>query len=198
MSSAYGENRDDQKEDSLMLTSKQLNLPVYYHSKEIQSREFILDCYNEADFDGLFEIFEEIIEDGQSYPQLTTDSKQFRQYFLSHHCFVINEIINENKISDPSSSSSSSSRSKSNRKNVVAGFYIKPNFPGRSSHLANYGLIVASKHRNLGLGKFMGKECIRLARLLGFKALYTNLVYANNRSSISICQCLGFRQYKRE
>ncbi|UXI17774.1 lunapark protein [Sarcoptes scabiei] len=131
MSSAYGENRDDQKEDCLMLTSKQLNLPVYYHSKEIQSREFILDCYNEADFDGLFEIFEEIIEDG------------------------------------------------------------------RSSHLANYGLIVASKHRNLGLGKFMGKECIRLARLLGFKALYTNLVYANNRSSISICQCLGFRQVGR-
>src|SRR5882757_6954451 len=92
----------------------------------------IFDLFNEEnDFEGLYQIFENIIDEGQTYPQETTDRESFRAYFLSHHCFVF-------RLKDT--------------KQVIAGIYIKPNFPGRASHIANGGLIVKKDQRGKGLG----------------------------------------------
>lgn len=161
----------------LDFSKEQLELPTSYSTSN--GEEYQLDNYQPEDVDQLFDIFHAVVEDGQSYPQMSVTRDQFEQYFLSQYCFVVRAV-------QPGESG-----------RVVAGFYIKPNFPGRSSHLANYGLIVHLDYRGKGLGNFMVENCIRLARIVGFRALYTNLIYANNTASIKACHKNGFVQVGR-
>lgn len=39
----------------------------------------------------------------------------------------------------------------------LGSFYVKPNYPGRSSHVCNGGLLVTPAARNKGVGKSMGQ-----------------------------------------
>jgi len=40
----------------------------------------------------------------------------------------------------------------------LGSFYVKPNYPGRSSHVCNGGFLVTDASRNRGVGRLMG-EC---------------------------------------
>ena len=42
-------------------------------------------------------------------------------------------------------------------KHCLGSFYIKPNYPGRSSHVCNGGFLVSNPARNRGVGKLMGE-----------------------------------------
>ena len=42
-------------------------------------------------------------------------------------------------------------------------FYIKPNYPGRSSHVCNGGFIVTDAARNRGVGRLMGEGYLEWA-----------------------------------
>ncbi len=141
------------------------------------AEKFIFDVYREElDFPSLYELFKEIIDEGQTYPQDKIDEKSFRQYFLSHDCFVF-RLQETNK--------------------TVGGFYIKPNFPGRSAHLANIGLAIKLEYRGRGLGKVMMPRIIKYGKLIGYEALYTNLVYVTNPASIAVCKDNGFVEVGR-
>lgn len=141
------------------------------------AEKVVFDVYREElDFQSLYHLFKEIIDEGQTYPQDEIDEKSFRQYFLSHNCFVF-RLQESNK--------------------TIAGFYIKPNFPGRSSHLANTGLAVSSEYRGRGLGKIMIPRIVKYAKIIGYEALYTNLVYATNTASLQVCKEGGFVEVGR-
>lgn len=45
----------------------------------------------------------------------------------------------------------------------LGSFYVKPNYPGRSSHVCNAGFLVAPASRNRGVGKEMGKTYLEWA-----------------------------------
>lgn len=53
---------------------------------------------------------------------------------------------------------------------------VKPNFPGRCSHICNGGFITRLDSRDRGVGTVMGLSFLRLARDLGYRASYFNLV----------------------
>jgi hypothetical protein len=42
-------------------------------------------------------------------------------------------------------------------KECLGSFYIKPNYPGRSSHVCNGGFLVTDGARNRGVGRLMGE-----------------------------------------
>jgi hypothetical protein len=42
-------------------------------------------------------------------------------------------------------------------KHCLGSFYIKPNYPGRSSHVCNGGFLVGDAARNKGVGRLMGE-----------------------------------------
>jgi hypothetical protein len=53
-------------------------------------------------------------------------------------------------------------------KACLGSFYIKPNYPGRSSHVCNGGFLVTDGARNRGVGRLMGEMYIEWApRLVG-------------------------------
>ncbi|KAL4970694.1 GNAT family N-acetyltransferase [Aspergillus stella-maris] len=77
-------------------------------------------------------------------------------------------------------------------KECLGTFYIKPNYPGRCSHVCNAGFLTTSAARNQGVGMVMGKAYLHYAPLLGYKYSVFNLVFENNVASVKIWDRLGF------
>jgi GNAT superfamily N-acetyltransferase len=80
-------------------------------------------------------------------------------------------------------------------------FYIKPNYPGRSSHVCNAGFLVTQAARNRGVGRLMGETYIQWApRLVGilveqFFQLLSKLT--NNRATYTRSSILSMRPMSR-
>ena len=50
----------------------------------------------------------------------------------------------------------------------LGSFYVKPNYPGRSSHVCNAGFLVTPPARNKGVGRLMGEMYLEWApKLVG-------------------------------
>lgn len=126
-----------------------------------------------------FRLMNDVIVEGKSWPFdepfLTVES--YRRYFHSHAAFAVTFCDKASFGTD-----------------VLGCFYIKPNFPGRCSHVCNGGFITNPKYRRLGIGKFMGYHFKRLAKDLGYRSSLFNLVFANNMASVNLWRCLGYKQ----
>jgi len=48
-------------------------------------------------------------------------------------------------------------------KACMGSFYVKPNYPGRSSHVCNGGFLVTDAARNRGVGRLMGEGYLEWA-----------------------------------
>ena len=72
-------------------------------------------------------------------------------------------------------------------------YYVKPNYPGRSSHICNAGFIVPTQSRGLGLGGLLGRSFLTYAPAFGYLASVFNLVYETNQASARIWERLGFQ-----
>ncbi|KAF2862125.1 zf-H2C2-domain-containing protein, partial [Piedraia hortae CBS 480.64] len=82
-------------------------------------------------------------------------------------------------------------------KQCLGSFYIKPNYPGRSSHVCNAGFLVTDAARNRGVGRLMGEVYLKWAPLLGYTYSVFNLVYETNVASLRIWDALGFKRIGR-
>mmetsp|Transcript_26579 Transcript_26579/g.37960 ORF Transcript_26579/g.37960 Transcript_26579/m.37960 type:complete len:280 (+) Transcript_26579:90-929(+) len=128
-----------------------------------------------------------IIREGRSWPfdQEFESIDDWRGYFLSHTAFVVRAINN----------GMDSSKKHSSRSGEILGcFYVKPNFPGRCSHVCNGGFITAPRFRRLGVGRLMGRAFLRVAKDLGYKSSYFNLVFKSNVGSVLMWESLGFER----
>ncbi|KAF2175551.1 hypothetical protein K469DRAFT_724060 [Zopfia rhizophila CBS 207.26] len=82
-------------------------------------------------------------------------------------------------------------------KECLGSFYIKPNYPGRSSHVCNGGFLVTDGARNRGVGRLMGETYLEWAPRLGYTYSVFNLVYETNVASCRIWDALGFKRIGR-
>lgn len=121
----------------------------------------------------LYELFLEIIKEGNSYPQtLPYSFEDFLSYFFPKGSIIL-ICKKKNKI--------------------IGGFYLKPAFPGRSSHVANCGYIVKKEYRGEGIGFYLGKCSIDIAKELRYKSIIFNLIFKENISAIKLWEKLGFK-----
>ena len=127
----------------------------------------------------------EEIESGQSWPfeDQFEDFASFSRYFLSHSAFVARVKNFEEK---------GEAFKAALPFGVTGCFYVKPNFPGRCGHVCNGGFIVRKETRGNGIGQHMGKAFLPLARDLGYKASFFNLVFVSNGVSDRMWQKLGY------
>lgn len=79
---------------------------------------------------------------------------------------------------------------------LVGAYYLRPNFVGRASHIANAGYVVAPSARGRGVGRALVEDSIRRAPALGFSAIQFNLVFAGNPAR-RLYQSLGWREIGR-
>jgi RimJ/RimL family protein N-acetyltransferase len=144
------------------------------------SSELELTLFTTEDdfFQGL-RLMNHVIIEGKTWPFLDvfSDVESYKNYFHSHSAFAVkfkDQLTNLNEI--------------------LGCFYIKPNFPGRCSHVCNGGFITNPKFRGMGIGAFMGENFKRLAKDLGYRSSLFNLVFANNAASVKLWRKLGFTQ----
>lgn len=121
---------------------------------------------------GLHEIFQEVVDIGAYFIYECTSIQEFRHQFFNPQGKVY--VCH------------------SQEKEVIGGFYIKPNFPGRSSHIANAAYMIKSDRRGKGIGSLLVKASLHLAKELGFQAMQFNMVLSQNIQAVKLYEKLGF------
>lgn len=144
-------------------------LDIYKHLKRLG---YTLELFQQNDENHLYEIFRNVVDSGSQFPYECNSIEEFRCRFLSpqSHVYVCHSSTNE----------------------VVGGFYIKSNFPGRSSHIANAAYMVRNTYRGQGIGTLLVKASLHIAKNLGFQAMQFNMVLSLNIAATNIYQKLDF------
>ncbi|TAQ88723.1 hypothetical protein B7494_g2972 [Chlorociboria aeruginascens] len=130
------------------------------------------------------------IEMGDTYPFIEVNScEKFSTYWFENFAAVmlLGNIESANEIVE----------GKNWATECLGSFYIKPNYPGRSSHVCNGGFLVTDAARNRGVGRLMGESYLDWAPRLGYTYSVFNLVYETNVASCRIWDALGFKRIGR-
>nr|GAT57840.1 alternative cyclin Pcl12 [Mycena chlorophos] len=151
-------------------------------------------------FPGLVEylgsVMASVVEEGQTYPQETLVLDAFEAYFFSGDVFIAiipaSAALTAEDGTETSETVQSACRERSWEECIAGAYYVKPNYPGRSSHICNGGFVVPPVHRGSGYGSALAKSYLHYAPKLGYRASVFNLVYVNNVASVKLWERLNF------
>ena len=132
---------------------------------------YTLKLFDQKDERGLYEIFQEIVDSGCQFPYESSSMEEFhRQFFIPQgQVYVCHSL--EGK--------------------VIGGFYLRTNFSGRSSHIANAAYMIHNSYRGKGLGSLLIKASLHFAKNLGFQAMQFNMVLSQNILAVKLIQTPG-------
>ena len=125
----------------------------------------------DSDFDGIWEIFHEVVQDGDTYvydPETTRE--QAYAIWMSKSTYV---AVQDGQI--------------------VGTYILKPNQPGLGSHVANAGYMVKRGASGKGIGAALCEHSMEEARRLGFQAMQFNMVVSTNERAVALWQRMGFK-----
>ena len=127
----------------------------------------------DSDQDAIWEIFQEVIASGDTYPiEPDIPREQALGYWFKHNAHVcVAEKENE----------------------IVGSYTLYQNQAAGGAHVANAAFIVSKDARGQGIGRAMGEHCLKEARRLGFKAMQFNFVVSTNESAVKLWQDLGMK-----
>lgn len=141
-------------------------------SARLDKLGYVLEPYRQEDEDGLYKIFQDVVDSGSQLPYECSSKQEFYSQFLNPQArvYVCRSLAGE----------------------ICGGFYIKPNFTGSSKHIANAAYMIRETSRGKGIGSLVIKASLHFAKDLGFKAMQFNMVLSQNIIAIQIYQKLGF------
>ena len=140
-------------------------------NEQLKEHGCTLNLYREEDLEGLYEIYQEVIEAGTNFPHEFGTKDEFENCFFAPHSSVY--VL----------------RSK---EKVLGGFYLKPNFPGRARHIANAAYMLHKSARGKGLGRLLTEASLPLAKELGYLAIQFNMVFSQNLPAVHLYKKIGF------
>ncbi|KAK0934520.1 Protein spt10 [Friedmanniomyces endolithicus] len=142
----------------------------------------------------LCELLNREIEKGDTYPMLTPlPLASFGPYWFANFgaVMLLGDLQSVEEVSQMEG------RGVDWARQCLGSFYVKPNYPGRSSHVCNGGFLVTDAARNRGVGRLMGEGYLKWAPRLGYTYSVFNLVYETNVASLRIWDGLGFKRIGR-
>ena len=132
----------------------------------------IIRAATNRDRDGIWQILEPMIRDGDTYP-LPRDMNQTEglDYWFAegHKVFVADE--------DDS---------------IVGTYYLRANQRGGGAHVANCGYVTAPAARGRGVARAMCRHSLAEAKAQGFRAMQFNFVVSTNERAVRLWQSMGF------
>lgn len=127
--------------------------------------------FEKQDVPALMKIWNDVVEEGQAFPQEETLTVQTAEEFFSSQSFTAAAVDN----------------------GEVVGLYIlHPNNVGRCGHIANASYAVRRDMRGKQVGRRLVTDCLQRCRELGFRVLQFNAVVADNAPALSLYKSLGF------
>lgn len=137
--------------------------------------EIVIREYEEKDLNEMIQIWNEIVEEGNAFPQEELLSLEGGANFFSEQTYTGVAVDAQTK--------------------KIYGLYIlHPNNIGRCGHICNASYAVSSKSRGLHIGEKLVLDCIRKGREHGFSVLQFNAVVATNKNARHLYERLGFTQ----
>jgi hypothetical protein len=128
------------------------------------------------------------IEKGDTYPMIETlPLENFGPYWFG----VFGAIMLLGEIQDGRQLHEMARRGCDWERECLGSFYIKPNYPGRSSHVCNGGFLVTDASRNKGIGRLMGETYLdwapKLVRILLRSLSYADSSRATRTPCLTLC-----------
>ncbi len=133
---------------------------------------YVLGPYEQKDENELYAIFQEVVETGSQFPYESSCKEEFQRQFFKPEgqVYVCRTLAGD----------------------VVGGFYLRSNYPGRSGHIANAAYMIKESYRGKGIGFLLVQASLHLTKDRGFHALQFNMVLSKNVLAIKLYQRLGF------
>lgn len=134
--------------------------------------------YEPGDVVHMARIWNQVVERGKAFPQTETLSEsEAREFFAAQTaCGVAAD----------------------KRSGSILGLYIlHPNNIGRCGHIANASFAVAEESRGMHIGEKLVLDCLKRAKLCGFRLLQFNAVVGSNIHAQHLYERLGFTRLGR-
>lgn len=129
--------------------------------------------YEIADFPAMIRIWNEVVDEGNAFPQEEFLTEQTGAEFFARQSYS-GVAVDESG---------------------VCGLYIlHPNNVGRCGHICNASYAVSREKRGLHIGEKLVLDCLSQAKRLGFGVLQFNAVVATNIHARHLYERLGFTQ----
>ena len=131
--------------------------------------------YRRADLPFMTEIWNQIVGEGNAFPQEEMLSEaEAEAFFAGQTCCGVSQDTESERI---------------------LGLYIlHPNNVGRCGHICNASYGVSADSRGLHIGERLVKDCMKRAKEQGFRLLQFNAVVASNIHARHLYERLGFEQ----
>ena len=127
--------------------------------------------YKEADVYNMIDIWNEVVENGNAFPQRNLLTNEGAKIFFAQQSF--SAVAEE--------------------AGKIVGLYIlHPNNVGRCAHIANASYCVKATERGKQIGEILVRDSLLQGAKLGFKLLQFNAVVATNKSALKLYTKLGF------
>ncbi|MCR5733499.1 MAG: GNAT family N-acetyltransferase [Lachnospiraceae bacterium] len=129
--------------------------------------------YDEKDLKQMIGIWNEVVEDGEAFPQEDLlDDASGREFFGSQSFTGVTDDDGK----------------------IIGLYILHPNNVGRCGHICNASYAVNSKYRGLHIGEKLVMDCLSKAKELGFSVLQFNAVVESNIHARHLYERLGFVQ----
>ncbi|MCE9620055.1 MAG: GNAT family N-acetyltransferase [Planctomycetes bacterium] len=126
----------------------------------------------EADFDGMWPIFQAVVAAGDTMVLAPDTSKQ-----VAHDYWFAPGIT---------------TYVASDHHEILGMYKFMANQPDLGSHVANASFMVDPAAQGMGVGKAMGEHCLAEAKDAGFLAMQFNFVVSTNTGAVKLWKQLGF------
>ncbi|MBQ4516008.1 MAG: GNAT family N-acetyltransferase [Clostridia bacterium] len=137
--------------------------------------KILMRKYEEKDLIEMIQIWNEIVEEGNAFPQEEFLNLESGASFFATQTYTGVAVDAETEI--------------------IYGLYIlHPNNIGRCGHICNASYAVRSQSRGLHIGEKLVLDCIEQGRKFGFSILQFNAVVATNKHARHLYERLGFTQ----
>jgi L-amino acid N-acyltransferase YncA len=164
-----------------------MELPFTFQLKD--ATPVVLDQMQPGEVETVRDLLNQVVVEGVSYPQAQPLSpSDFQAYWMKGEAFVVRRALGAGEDSTARATTAQT---------IIGAFYLKPNFPGRCSHICNAGFIVPPEVRGQGVGRLMGEAMLDLARDRGYRAVMYNLIFETNLPSLKLWESLGFQEIGR-
>lgn len=136
------------------------------------SADLVIRRAEDADFDGIWEIFHAVVAQGDTYVYPTeTTKEEARAIWMAPGLSTYVALLDGE---------------------VVGTYILKANQPGLGSHVANAGYMVRSDRAGRGIGRALCEHSLDEARRAGFLAMQFNAVVSTNEPAVALWRKMGF------